>query len=208
MNPDICTVCERSFRRVKKHQHISETVTILFADMRGYTQLAARTDAPQLADFLAFFQDQCAQAVWTHDGIVNKVMGDGLMALFNFPIKIENHAEAAVNAALDMQQRWKTSLAPSAAKLDPGGRAAALGLGVGVHTGRVEIGEFSTAHSDFTAIGGPVNLASRLESQAAASEILVSSETAMLVPAMAAGAMRRTLVLKGIDTPVEACVLA
>ena len=68
--------------------------------------------------------------------------------------------------------------------------------------------EFSTARSDFTAIGGTVNLAARLEGQAAPGEILLSPETAALVPALAAGAPVRTLVLKGIGRPVPAQVLA
>ena len=96
------------------------------------------------------------------DEIVNKQMGDGLMAIFNFPIKIERHAEAAVKAALEIQQRCGAALAELAASR---GEAAAdtPGVGVGVHTGQVEIGEFSTFRSDFTAIGGAVNLAARLE---------------------------------------------
>jgi adenylate cyclase len=80
-------------------------------------------------------------------------------------------------------------------------------VGVGVHTGRVEIGEFSTFRSDFTAIGGAVNLAARLESQAAEGEILISAETAAQVPDLMTGAAKRTLALKGIDHPVSAQVL-
>ena len=99
MNPNICTICERSFRYVKKQRHISAIATILFADIRGYTHLSERMDAVTLSDIVSAFQDQCAQAVWAHDGIVNKQMGDGLMAIFNFPIKNERHAEAAITAA-------------------------------------------------------------------------------------------------------------
>jgi adenylate cyclase len=196
MNPNLCTMCERAFRRIKKHQHISATATILFADIRGYTRLSEQMDAIAVTEIVSTFQDQCAQAIWAHDGIVNKQMGDGLMAIFNFPIKIERHAEAAVAAARDIQHRCQIALAP---------HLATLGVGVGVHTGAVEIGEFSTAHSDFTAIGGPVNLAARLEGQAAAGEILVSLDSALA--AGLAGDATRTLTLKGIDRPVEARVL-
>jgi hypothetical protein len=111
MNPNICTICERAFRRVKKHRHVSATVTILFADIRGYTRLSERMDPVKLSEVVSIFQDQCAQAIWAHDGIVNKQMGDGLMAIFNFPIKIERHAEAAMTAAIEIQQRCKTALA-------------------------------------------------------------------------------------------------
>ncbi|MFZ2104355.1 MAG: adenylate/guanylate cyclase domain-containing protein, partial [Roseiarcus sp.] len=81
------------------------------------------------------------------------------------------------------------------------------GVGVGVHTGQVEIGEFSTFRSDFTAIGGAVNLAARLESQAAAGEILVSAQTAEQTTDLMAGAAARSFALKGIERPVSARVL-
>ena len=204
MNPNICTICERAFRRVKKHRHVSATATILFADIRGYTRLSERMDPVQLSDIVSVFQDQCAQAIWAHNGIVNKQMGDGLMAIFNFPIKIERHAEAAVTTALEIQRRCKATLATIARPL---GEAEALGIGVGVHTGEVEIGEFTTSRSDFTAIGGVVNLAARLEAQASAGEILVSEESVAQASALAARAPTRTLTLKGIACPVQAHVL-
>jgi adenylate cyclase len=205
MNPNICTICERAFRRVKKHRHISATATILFADIRGYSNLSERIGSVELSDIVSAFQDQCAHAIWAHDGIVNKQMGDGLMAIFNFPIKIERHAEAAVTAAVDIQRRSKAALAALTPRL--GEAADPPGVGVGVHTGPVEIGEFSTARSDYTAIGDTVNLAARLEAQAAIGEILVSIESAALAPGLTAGAATRTLRLKGIERPVLARVL-
>ena len=121
MNPNICTICERAFRQVKKHRHVPVTATILFADIRGYTRLSEWMEPVQLSDIVGVFQDQCAQAIWAHDGIVNKQMGDGLMAIFNFPIKIERHAEAAVTAALDIQRRCNATLAAIARPLDEAG---------------------------------------------------------------------------------------
>ena len=206
MNPNICTICERAFRRVKKHRHVSATATILFADIRGYTRLSERMDPVQLSDIVSVFQDQCAQAIWAHNGIVNKQMGDGLMAIFNFPIKIERHAEAAVTTALEIQRRCKATLATIARPLGEA-EADTLGIGVGVHTGEVEIGEFTTSRSDFTAIGGVVNLAARLEAQASAGEILVSEESVAQASALAARAPTRTLTLNGIAYPVQAHVL-
>jgi len=85
--------------------------------------------------------------------------------------------------------------------------APMLGVGVGVHTGEAEIGEFSSIRSEFTAIGGAVNLAARLQAQAADGEVLLSAETAARVPALAAGAPKRTLALKGIADAVPAWVL-
>ncbi|RJG43007.1 adenylate/guanylate cyclase domain-containing protein [Mesorhizobium sp. DCY119] len=204
MNPNICTICERSFRYVKKQRQISVSATILFADIRGYTDLSERMDPVVLGEIVSVFQDQCAQAIWAHDGIVNKQMGDGLMAIFNFPIKTERHAEAAVTAAIEIQRRCTSALAALASHR---GEADTVGVGVGVHTGQVEIGEFSTLRSDFTAIGGVVNLTARLEAQAAAGEILVSPEAAVQASNLLAGTATRALTLKGIALPVLAHVL-
>jgi len=202
MNPNICTICERSFRYVKKQRHISATASILFADIRGYTHMSERLDPVMLSDLVSVFHDQCAQAIWDHDGIVNKQMGDGLMAIFNFPIKSERHAAAAVAAARDIQRRCAERF--TFADLPAG---MALGIGIGVHTGQVEIGEFSTFRSDFTAIGGTVNVTARLQAAAAAGEILVTEEVAAQVPDIAAGAATRQLDLKGIAQPVLVHVL-
>ncbi|MEB3042584.1 adenylate/guanylate cyclase domain-containing protein [Rhizobium mulingense] len=204
MNPDICTICERSFQYVKKQRQITIDATILFADIRGFTDLSERIEAVRLSEIVSLFQDRCAQAIWAHDGIVNKQMGDGLMAIFNFPIIRKDHAAAAILAAQAIQRNCAAALdspAPDALRDRP------LGVGVGIHSGEVQIGEFSSFRSDFTAIGGVVNQAARLESQAAAGEILVSAETAVGAVALVAGAEERTLTLKGIEQPVRAHVL-
>jgi adenylate cyclase len=79
---------------------------------------------------------------------------------------------------------------------------------VGVHTGTVEIGEFSTFRSDFTAIGSPVNMAARLESEAAAGEIVISPEVAAEVSDHMREATTRVAMLKGFNEPVTIHVLA
>jgi len=206
MNPDICTICERSFQYVKKQRQISASATILFADIRGFTDLSERIEAVKLSEIVSLFHDRCAQAIWAHDGIVNKQMGDGLMAIFNFPIVRKDHATAAIMAAVDIQRSCTAAL--NSLNPDIGGLPGrALGVGIGIHTGDVQIGEFSSFRSDFTAIGGVVNLAARLESQAAAGEILVSAETATQDPDLTAGAEVRPLMLKGIEQQVQARVL-
>ena len=207
MNPNICTICERSFRYVKKERHVSVSATILFADIRGYTDMTERMNQMAVSELVSTFQDRCAEAIWAHDGIVNKQMGDGLMAIFNFPIKNERHASAAVAAAVEIQKSCKSALD----KLGAGGKDASpnrLGVGVGVHTGTVEIGEFSTFRSDFTAIGSPVNMAARLESEAAAGEIVVSPEVAAEVAEHMMGATTRVATLKGFEEPVTVHVVA
>lgn len=206
MNPNICTICERSFRYVKKQRRISVHATILFADIRGFTTLSEHLEAAELGNIVSTFHDQCAQAIWDHDGIVNKQMGDGLMAIFNFPIRIGNHAQAAIDAACDIQKRCGEALRSRDISLDRH-TSGDIGVGVGIHSGEVEIGEFSSFRSDFTAIGGTVNLASRLQSQAQAGDVVISSEAAALAPGSMHGADERILALKGIDRPTSVHVL-
>jgi adenylate cyclase len=205
MNPNICTICERAFRRVKKRDHFSQDATILFSDIRGYTQLSETIDPLELSDIVSAFQDQCAHSIWAQDGIVNKQMGDGLMAIFNFPIKAEDHTGRAIDAAFDIQRRCSRNLSQLAGRLAlPAGE---LGIGVGIHSGAVEIGEFGKERSDFTAIGGGVNLAARLESSARAGEIILSPDAATRVPGKLGRAEQRLLDLKGVSEPVPVYIL-
>ena len=142
MNPEICTIRERAFERVKRRRHVSRTATILFADIRDYTGLACRMDLIVLGETVSAFQDRRAESVWADDGIVNKQMGDGLMAIFNVPITVERRAKAAILAGFEIHRRCRAALASLARQLG-GLPAAELGVGVGIHTGVVEIGQFS-----------------------------------------------------------------
>ena len=99
MNPNICTICEMMFTRVMKARTVTIDATILFADLRGYTSLSQSQSSGAIARLLDAFYDVCGEAIWEHDGIINKTMGDAVMAVFNFPIKHEDHAARAVAAA-------------------------------------------------------------------------------------------------------------
>ncbi len=66
MNPNICTICERSFRYVKKKRQITASATILFADIRGFTALSEQIEPVRLSEIVSLFQDRCAQAIWAH----------------------------------------------------------------------------------------------------------------------------------------------
>lgn len=206
MNPNICTICERAFHRVQKQRHVSAQATILFADIRGFTALSERIDAAVLGEIVGTFQEQCARCIWTQDGIVNKQMGDGLMAIFNFPIKNVDHAGAAIRAALAIQTHCPPALAAVLSRSNRGG-IDSLAVGVGVHSGSVEIGEFSKDRSDFTAIGSTVNMAARLESCAVGGEVVVSAAAAALAPDLTRNTPSRALQLKGFDKPVATHVL-
>src|SRR6266481_411081 len=107
MNPNTCTICELMFTRVMRARKVTIDATVLFADLRGYTGLSQSLSPDAISGLLDAFYDECANAIWEHDGLLNKTIGDAVMAIFNFPIRSENHAAKAVRAALTMQRTWR-----------------------------------------------------------------------------------------------------
>ena len=105
MNPNLCTICETMFTKVKRKKQLSIPATIFFADLRGYTSLSQGTDAGEIVGMLHDFYDECAAAVWERDGIINKFIGDAVLAIFNFPIMREDHVRQAVLAAIELQKK-------------------------------------------------------------------------------------------------------
>ena len=107
LNPNVCTICETMFERVMKARQVELDATILFADLRDYTTLSQSQSSGAIAKLLDAFYDVCGEAIWEHDGIINKTMGDAVLAIFNFPIKREDHAAHAVAAARKIQELWR-----------------------------------------------------------------------------------------------------
>jgi class 3 adenylate cyclase len=169
MNPNTCTICETMFERIMKKRHVIVDATVLFADLRGYTSLSQSHSAEAVSMLLDTFYDESAGAIWEHDGILNKTMGDGLMAVFNFPISHDDHAIRALRAARQIQARWREIrlTLPETAGED-------IGVGIGVDTGQVNFGEFGHSHTDITAIGTVVNTAARAQAAAASGQILLT----------------------------------
>jgi adenylate cyclase len=202
MNPNLCTLCETKFRSVKKAQQVTVPATALFADVRGYTDLSAEVDAADMTSMLGEFYDHCCAAVWERDGIVNKLIGDAIFAIYNFPIRRTDHVRQAVFSGIELQRRCH---ALKTAR--PNGPDLPVGVGVGLHTGDVTVGEIGTSIKDFTAIGEVVNLASRLQGASQPGEVLVSEHVYREVERDFPAAERRECTLKGIAGPVSAYVL-
>ena len=204
MNPNLCTMCELMFRHVMRRRNIEAELTILSADLRGYTVLSRTHSASQVHELLDVFYDECAQAIWSHDGLLNKTAGDSVMAIFNFPIARHDHARQAVGAAREIQRRCA---ARKDALIAQGFDAEVLGIGIGLHTGMTSFGEFGRMHKDFTAIGDTVNLASRLQAAAQAGEVLASTAVVEKLDGGKESAGRRDYTLKGYAEPVVAYVM-
>ena len=172
MNPNTCTVCEMMFTKVMRATKISVDVTVLFADLRSFTALSQSLSPDQVASLLGFFYDECAAAIWDYDGLLNKTIGDAIMAIFNFPIRHPDHAARAVEAAREIQRRCHAQRPLLTSSLDCDENA--LGIGIGIDSGTVSFGEFGRSHRDLTAIGTVVNTAARAQSAAQAGQVLVT----------------------------------
>jgi adenylate cyclase len=154
-----------------------ETMSVLFADMRGFTQLCELQHDPKVTQqLLNEFLTMLAKQVIVHQGVVNKFLGDGLLALFRAE-KEEVHAQRSVRAAFGMVSHFSTLLKQwnNRTNLD----LDFLDIGIGIVTDKVIVGTIRSGQvRDFTAIGTPVNLANYLENQARGGKrILVDKRT-------------------------------
>src|ERR1041385_8581620 len=96
------------FTKVMRARKISVDVSVLFADLRGYTALSQTLSEDQIAAALDLFYDECAAAIWEHDGLLNKTIGDAIMAIFNFPIRQPDHPARALEAAREIHRRCQS----------------------------------------------------------------------------------------------------
>jgi adenylate cyclase len=162
-------LCRACFTDVAKRPGGAEIeITVVFADVRGSTGLAERVPAAEFRALLQAYYHLAADAIDRAGGIVDKFLGDGVMALFIPVIAGENHARRAVEAGQAIL-----------AAIEHGGLASkGLLVGVGVHTGEAFVGSIGAADKlDFTALGDTVNVAARLGGLAGPRELLVSGET-------------------------------
>jgi adenylate cyclase len=205
MNPNICTICELMLETVMRRRSVELELTILFADLRGYTALAQEIPADAMRDILDFFYDHCAAAVWEEDGLLNKNLGDGVLAIFNFPLVHDDHPRRALRAAQEIRRRCAEACNAAAARLglDP----QRLGVGIGIHTGMATFGVFGRVHRDITAVGSTVNLAARLQGAAAPWEIMVTQEVLDRMGEAGEIQGRRDCTLKGFAEPVTAYLM-
>src|SRR5690606_1974350 len=146
------------------------TVSVLFADIRGFTELAARMAPDETARFLTEYFTEMVECVFRHGGTLDKFIGDAVMAQWGAPIGERDDCDRAMQAALDMMEeldrlnaRWRTEGRPT------------LEIGIGLNVGDVFAGNIgSDRRLEYTVIGDPVNVSSRLCGAAGPGEILIS----------------------------------
>lgn len=202
MNPNTCTICELMFTRVMKARKVTIDVTVLFADLRNYTSLSQSLPPDTCSALLDAFYDESAAAIWEYDGLLNKTIGDAVMAVFNFPMRHDDHAERAVLAARAIQQRCEARRESLRAEI-PGLDESQFAIGIGIDSGEVSFGEFGRSHRDLTVIGTVVNTAARAQSAAEAGRVLVTRSVHERATATTLGSTGRDYRLKGYDAPVH-----
>ena len=175
-------------------------VTVLFADLSGFTALSEQLDPEDVRAFQGDLFRELAEAVERYEGFVEKFVGDAVMAVFGAPVAHDDDPERGLHAALSMQERMGALNRRWARRL---GRS--LELHVGLNTGPVVAGRIgATADAAYAVTGDTVNTASRLQSAAEAGEVLVSEATRRLTEHAFAFAPRGALSLKGKREPVAA----
>ena len=189
-NPTICTACEKTLLRY--HGGAEVQSGLLFADIRGSTTLAEGMSPTGFRTLLDRFYTVASRVVFDHGGIVDKFVGDELVATFP-PMLGADYVARAVAAAQD--------LLTATGHADPQGPWAPIGAGV--HSGEVWFGVVGDApHAEITVVGDRVNVTARLAAAAQAGEILVSADAAKaagLDPSLEV----RSLELKGKTEPTE-----
>ncbi len=171
-------------------------LTVIFTDVRGFTSLTESTDPHVMREMLDEHLTAMSDIVLQRDGMVDKFIGDAVMAVFGAPVRTPDHAERALGCAEEMLARQD---AINARWQSEGRRPFAVGIGV--NTGTATAGSVGGAKLEYTVVGDAVNVAQRLNSLAAGGEI-VASEACALAAGLS-GSEVETVSVKGREQQVR-----
>ncbi len=177
----------------------SREMTVLFSDVRGFTSISEGLDPRQLSQLMNTFLTPMTYVIHDHRGTIDKYMGDAIMAFWGAPLVDANHAQHALNAALDMIKKLKEMQPVFAEKGWP-----EIKVGVGLNTGTMNVGNMgSEFRMAYTVLGDAVNLGSRLEglTKQYGVQIIVSESTRAAVPDYIYRELDRVRV-KGKERPI------
>ncbi|HRG74079.1 MAG TPA: adenylate/guanylate cyclase domain-containing protein, partial [Leptospiraceae bacterium] len=154
-------------------------VSVLFVDIRGFTTISEKLPPVDVVNWLNQYFEQMSACITNEKGLVNKFIGDAILAVFGAPIPLLNHAESAVNAAIEMRKLAK-ELSQEFIK----NGLPELKIGIGIHSGKVLAGNIgSLTRLEYTVIGDTVNMASRLEAycKEVGKDLLITENTKLLL---------------------------
>lgn len=176
-------------------------VTVLFADIRGFTRYTEKRSGPRVVETLNRVFPVLTQVIFNHRGTFDKYLGDGLMAFYGAPVAGPDDAQRAIDSAIELQQRFAELRAADREMAD-------LGLGVGLHSGEAVVGTIGSEQlMDYTVVGDTVNVAKRLQEMAQGGQVLLSRATYEQVQGVRARRLRPRKVL-GRQEPVEAYLIS
>jgi len=176
-------------------------MTILFADIRGFSTMVSALELEEIVNFLDGFYDAVSHAVFNNGGSVDKFIGDEVMAFFGGPVAVKNSGESGVRAALELSDSFQTLKAQFS---ENSHYFRHLGIGIGINTGEVFIGNVgSERRYDYTVIGTVVNLARRLCAHAGPGQILTTENTLAEVDGAVSSKHVEDMSFKGISNPVK-----
>ena len=199
-NPALCNYCIKNFHDVGV-TGAEIPVSLLFADVRGSTAIGERLAPKEFHTFLNRFYALALDAVMVHDGLLDKFVGDEVVALFFGGVTGPDHAAAAIAASERLLDRCGRQ---DATPMGP------IPVGAGVHTGEAYVGTsgpVGESVDDFTALGDVVNTTARLASAAAAGEILVSLDALTAAGRAPLDREIRTVEIRGREATLEVAVL-
>jgi class 3 adenylate cyclase len=175
------------------------TLTVLMADIRGYTRLTESLPPEDAMAALNGYLDAAARPILHHGGTINEILGDGLLVFFGAPIPDEDAAEHAVAAAIEVQQAMADLNARHRAQGLP-----ELAVGIGIHTGEALVGTIgSSQRMKYAAVGRNVNLAARIEGNTIGGQIFVSEDTLRAVGGIAETTSSFDVRVKGLSEPLR-----
>ncbi len=175
-----------------------KVVSVLFADIRRFTPLAEKLPPARILELLNAYFTTMIDVIAIHGGMVDKLMGDSVMALFGAPVTLGDDPLRAVRCALDMQRAIVDFNIGQRQKGMP-----PLEMGIGINTGPVVAGNIGSAsRMEYTVIGDTVNVAARLQGLAGPGEILISEQTRQMVEQAVETEALPPIRLKGKEKPV------
>lgn len=173
---------------------VEKQVTAMFADIRGFTAMSEKMTPHQVITFLNHYFGDMTDAIFAHNGTLDKYVGDALFALWGSPLPDKDHAYNAVKCALAIQEKLKTQHKKG---IPP------INLGIGICSGPAVVGNMgSSQRQEFTAIGDTINTSSRLSGTASGGQIMITESTYKLIKDKIDAKKLEPLKVKGKEKPL------